>query len=77
MADRLLTELKQIQAKRKPACRKNFSKLDAYRKQIETLHGHGASREDIRIWLRQKAGVEVTGSTISRALKRWKTEQEG
>jgi hypothetical protein len=72
--DSLLQELARIQESRRRERPKHFrpSRLDPYRQQIERLAAAGASREDIRIWLRQKPKIEVTGRTISRALLRWK-----
>jgi hypothetical protein len=66
-------ELRRIQESRRRARRKYFrpSRLDPYRKQIEALAKAGASREDIRLWLRQNPKIEVTGRAISLALLRW------
>jgi hypothetical protein len=77
MNNRLLEELRRIQAARHSARPKHFrpSRLDPYRFQIEALAAAGASREDIRKWLRQHPRIEVNGSTISRALQRWKTQK--
>lgn len=69
---KLENDLKGIRAKRDALKKKRYSRLNAYRPQIEGLSALGASREEIRIWLRQKASVNVAGSTVSRALKRWK-----
>jgi hypothetical protein len=70
----LAEELHHIRESRRRSRRKYFrpSRLDPYRKQIEALAKAGASREDIRLWLRQGPKIEVNGSTISRALLRWK-----
>lgn len=74
--DPLLQELARIQESRRRNRPKHFrpSRLDPYRKQIQRLAAAGASREDIRIWLRQNPKIEVNGSTISRALLRWKQQ---
>jgi hypothetical protein len=72
----LLQELTRIQNKRRRGREKYFrpSRLDPYRTQIQILANAGGSREDIRIWLRQNAKVDVSGSTISRALQRWNAQ---
>jgi hypothetical protein len=77
MSDPLVEELARIRAARRRARRPYFrpSRLDPYRPQIEALAAAGASREDIRQWLRQHPRIEVNGSTISRALQRWKAQR--
>jgi hypothetical protein len=74
--DVLLQELSRIQERRRRERPKHFrpSRLDPYRKQIERLAAIGASREDIRIWLRQGPKIEITGRAISLALLRWKAQ---
>jgi hypothetical protein len=74
--DSLLQELARIQESRRRSRRKHFrpSRLDPYRKQIENLAKAGASREDIRLWLRQNPKIEITGRAISLALLRWKAQ---
>ncbi len=76
MTNTLEEDLKRIRSKRTARKRKSFSRLNRHRKQIEELDELGASREEIRIWLRQKGGINVVGSTISRALKRWKAAKQ-
>jgi hypothetical protein len=75
MTDSLLRDLERIRAARRAARPKYFrrSRLDPYRPQIEKLAWAGARLEDIRLWLRQRVRLDVNRSTISRALKRWKT----
>jgi hypothetical protein len=74
--DELRQELARIQEDRRRARPQRFrpSRLDPYRPQIEALADAGGSREDIRIWLRRVPRIEVTGRTVSRALRRWKAE---
>jgi hypothetical protein len=74
----LAEELRRIRESRRRSRRKYFrpSRLDPYRKQIEALAAAGASREDIRIWLRQNSKIEVTGRTISRTLLRWEAQDQ-
>lgn len=76
MTNSLEQDLMRIRSKRKLSERNRFSRLNMHRKQIEDLAELGASREEIRIWLRQKANVNVAASTISRALKRWKAADQ-
>jgi IS30 family transposase len=73
MTHPLRDDLRQIQAARRRARPKHFrpSRLDPYRSEIEALAEAGGSLEDIRIWLRRRAKIEVHGSTIFRALRRW------
>ncbi|PZN83054.1 MAG: hypothetical protein DM484_05265 [Candidatus Methylumidiphilus alinenensis] len=69
---KLENDLKGIRAKRDALKKIRYSRLNDYRQQIEGLRALGASREEIRIWLREKASITVVGSTVSRALKRWR-----
>lgn len=48
------------------------SKLDPHRHALEELRQLGASLEEMRIWLRQQANIEISKSAVSRAFKRWK-----
>lgn len=74
MNEPLLDDLEKIKAARKRGRRKQHSRLKMYRKQIKALSENGGSTEDIRIWLRQHARIEVSQSTVWRALARWKKE---
>jgi hypothetical protein len=76
--DELLQELTRIQARRRLSRKKYFrpSRLDPYRAQIQTLAEAGASREDIRLWLRRYAKVVITGRAISLALQRWQARND-
>jgi hypothetical protein len=74
MPDSLKDDLERIRTARRRANRQSYSRLDAYRRQMEELQNLGASLEEIRIWLHEKARIEISKSAVSRAFKRWAEE---
>lgn len=73
----LADDLARIRTARRAARPRYYrpSKLDPYRNALEELRRLGASLGEIRIWLQQKANVEISRSGIARAFKRWQIER--
>ena len=66
----LLQELTAVRAELKK------HPLDEFKNEIlELINQHGASQQEVVIWLEVYKDVSITQSTLSRRLSRWKKEQ--
>ena len=74
MSEHLAAELEAIRGLRQVArrLRRQRSRLDRYRAEIESLARAGASSYDIALWLRKFKRTRVHPTTVWRALRRWR-----
>ena len=74
MSEQLAAELEAIRGLRQVARRRRRqrSRLDRYRAEIESLASAGASSYDIALWLRKFKRTRVHPTTVWRALRRWR-----
>ncbi len=74
MGQSLQADLGRIRELRRKSVRQRHSRLESHRNQITELRELHASLEEIRIWLKQNARINISISTISRALQKWSKE---